>query len=65
MWVLRPPRGRGITKLVHQWVGPARVVQDVGFDNWKVVWDETVEHMVVHSDELLPKRLARNGGGQD
>ncbi|KAE9314155.1 hypothetical protein PR003_g19323 [Phytophthora rubi] len=33
VWVLRPPRGKGITKLSHQWVGPALITEDAGFDS--------------------------------
>ncbi|POM76638.1 Hypothetical protein PHPALM_6101 [Phytophthora palmivora] len=53
VWVLRPPRGRGITKLAHQWLGPARIVGDAGFDNWKVRREDTGEHMVVHCSFLV------------
>ncbi|KAE9290337.1 hypothetical protein PF008_g25635 [Phytophthora fragariae] len=41
VWVLRPPRGKGITKLSHQWVGPALITEDAGFDNWRVVHEDT------------------------
>ncbi|KAE8889972.1 hypothetical protein PF010_g25589 [Phytophthora fragariae] len=33
VWVLKPPKGKGIMKLAHQWVGPAKITQDAGFDN--------------------------------
>ncbi|OWZ14950.1 hypothetical protein PHMEG_00011499 [Phytophthora megakarya] len=36
-WVLKPPRGKSIAKLAHQWIGPAKIVQDAGFDYWEVV----------------------------
>ncbi|KAE8902052.1 hypothetical protein PF005_g23416 [Phytophthora fragariae] len=42
VWVLRSPRGKGITKLTHKWVGPARIEADAGFDNWEVLRDDTV-----------------------
>ncbi|OWZ17073.1 RNA-dependent DNA polymerase [Phytophthora megakarya] len=53
VWVLRPPRGRGITKLAHQWVGPAQIVEDAGFDNWRVTREDTGEHLVVHCSFLV------------
>ncbi|KAG6614655.1 Enzymatic Polyprotein [Phytophthora cinnamomi] len=53
VWVLRPPRGKGITKLAHQWVGQAKVVQDAGFDNMEVVRDDIGEHLVTHSSFLV------------
>eukprot|EP00644_Phytophthora_capsici_P001694 jgi/Phyca11/107793/e_gw1.14.352.1 len=40
VWVLKPPKGKGITKLAHQWVGPAKVVQDAGYDNWEVARED-------------------------
>ncbi|KAE8976142.1 hypothetical protein PF005_g17715 [Phytophthora fragariae] len=44
VWVLRPPRGKDITKLSHQWVGPALITEDAGFDNWRVVREDTGKH---------------------
>ncbi|KAE8957717.1 hypothetical protein PR002_g31088, partial [Phytophthora rubi] len=48
VWVLRPPRGKGITKLAHKWVGPARIEADAGFDNWEVLRDDTDERVIAH-----------------
>ncbi|KAE8963637.1 hypothetical protein PR002_g29230, partial [Phytophthora rubi] len=45
--------GKGITKLAHQWVGPAKITQDAGFDNFEVVRDDTGEHLVVHCSFLV------------
>ncbi|POM67905.1 Hypothetical protein PHPALM_15999 [Phytophthora palmivora] len=53
VWVLQPPRRIGITKLAHQWLGPARIVEGADFDNWKVRREDTGEHMVVHSSFLV------------
>lgn len=36
VWAFQPPRGPGITKLRHPWVGPCRTIEDAGFDNWRV-----------------------------
>ncbi|OWZ18122.1 hypothetical protein PHMEG_0007837 [Phytophthora megakarya] len=52
-WVFSLPKGKGITKLAHQWVGPADIDGDAGFDNWRVVREDTGEHMVVHSRFLV------------
>ncbi|KAE9270147.1 hypothetical protein PF001_g28918 [Phytophthora fragariae] len=52
VWVLKPPKGKGITKLAHQWVGPAKIVQSAGIDNWEVVRDDTDEHSIVHCSFL-------------
>ncbi|KAE9169724.1 hypothetical protein PF004_g28099 [Phytophthora fragariae] len=53
VWVLKPPKGKGITKLDHQWVGPAKITQDAGFDNFEVIRDDTGEHLVVHCSFLV------------
>lgn len=33
VWLLRPPRGSGMTKLAHRWQGPAAIVASTGYDN--------------------------------
>jgi hypothetical protein len=48
VWMLKPPRGKGVTKLAHQWVGPARVLEDAGFDNLRIVRLDDQEEMVAH-----------------
>ncbi|KAE9268807.1 hypothetical protein PR003_g31321, partial [Phytophthora rubi] len=58
VWVLRPPKGKGITKLTHKWVGPARIeadagFEDAGFDNWEVLRDDTDERMIAHCSFLV------------
>ncbi|KAE8962060.1 hypothetical protein PR001_g29833 [Phytophthora rubi] len=53
VWVLRPPKGKGITKLAHKWVGPARIEADAGFDNWEVLRDDTDERVVAHCSFLV------------
>ncbi|KAG6614971.1 RNA-dependent DNA polymerase [Phytophthora cinnamomi] len=63
VWVFKPPRGKGITKLAHQWVGPARIVQAAGFDNWEVVRDDTDEHLIVHCSFLVSSRCPSDSLG--
>ncbi|KAE9061632.1 hypothetical protein PF006_g31346 [Phytophthora fragariae] len=63
VWVLRPPRGKGITKLSHQWVGPALITEDAGFDNWRVVREDTEEHLVVHCSFLVTNRCSSDSLG--
>ncbi|GMF47791.1 unnamed protein product [Phytophthora fragariaefolia] len=63
VWVLRPPRGRGITKLTHQWVGPARVTSSAGFANWSVVRKDNDEHMIVHSSFMVSCRCSSDSLG--
>ncbi|GMF29522.1 unnamed protein product [Phytophthora fragariaefolia] len=52
VWVLRPPRGRGVTKLAHQWIGPAKVDEEAGFDNLRVTRLDTGDSMLVHCSFL-------------
>lgn len=53
VWILKPPRGKGVTKLAHQWVGPARIDADAGFDNWRVTRLDTQDDLIVHCSFLL------------
>lgn len=34
VWVLNPPRGPKATKFVHQWMGPMKIVEPAGYDNF-------------------------------
>ncbi|KAE9219288.1 hypothetical protein PF005_g7929 [Phytophthora fragariae] len=63
VWVLRPPHGKGITKLSHQWVGPALITEDAGFDNWRVLREDTGEHLVVHCSFLVTSRCPNDSLG--
>ncbi|OWY99560.1 RNA-directed DNA polymerase [Phytophthora megakarya] len=63
VWVLKPPRGRGITKLAHQWVGPAEVVQAAGFDNWEVTRTDTGERLIVHCSDVVSSRCPSDSLG--
>ncbi|OWZ08058.1 LOW QUALITY PROTEIN: hypothetical protein PHMEG_00019460 [Phytophthora megakarya] len=56
--VLKLPRDQGITKLAHEWLGPERIKEDAGFDNWRVVREDTNEHLVVHCSLLMMNRCA-------
>ncbi|GMF50935.1 unnamed protein product [Phytophthora fragariaefolia] len=35
-WLYKPPRGPKATKLVHPWLGPMRVIESAGYDNYLV-----------------------------
>ncbi|KAE8959471.1 hypothetical protein PR001_g30704 [Phytophthora rubi] len=63
VWVLKPPKGKGITKLAHQWVGPAKIVQSAGIDNWEVVRDDTDEHSIVHCSFLVSSHCPSDSRG--
>jgi len=34
VWVYHPPRGQHTTKFGHRWMGPMRVVEDAGYENY-------------------------------
>lgn len=36
VWMYRPPRGTKATKLVHAWIGPLRIIEPAGYDNYVV-----------------------------
>jgi len=36
VWMYRPPRGRGASKFVHSWMGPLKIDEPAGFDNYLV-----------------------------
>lgn len=36
VWVYRPPRGKGLAKFVHKWLGPLEVIGPAGYDNFLV-----------------------------
>eukprot|EP00644_Phytophthora_capsici_P011040 jgi/Phyca11/80504/gw1.18.718.1 len=34
VWMFRPPRGPRASKFVHQWMGPLRIIEPAGYDNF-------------------------------
>ncbi|KAG1697111.1 hypothetical protein DVH05_028627 [Phytophthora capsici] len=34
VWLYQPPRGPRATKFVHQWVGPLRILEPAGYENY-------------------------------
>ncbi|KAE9342296.1 hypothetical protein PR003_g9547 [Phytophthora rubi] len=43
---------KGITKLAHRWVGPTRIEEDVGYDNWRVTRLDDGTSLIAHSSFL-------------
>ena len=54
VWAYKPPRGPGITKLRHHWVGPCVIKDDVGYDNFRVERLDEGTMVIVHSSLLWP-----------
>lgn len=56
VWVHKPPREQGLTKLVHQWMGPMEIVGPTGYDNFclrrcdQERWGDT---LIAHSSFLV------------
>ncbi|KAE8964810.1 hypothetical protein PF011_g28530 [Phytophthora fragariae] len=56
VWMFRPPRGPTASKFVHQWVGPMRVIESAGYDNFLVEREDTdgdAERHIVHVSFLV------------
>ncbi|OWY99881.1 reverse transcriptase, partial [Phytophthora megakarya] len=41
VWMFKPPRGPKASKFVHQWLGPLRIVEAAGFDNYLLEREDT------------------------
>ncbi|POM61781.1 Retrovirus-related Pol Polyprotein [Phytophthora palmivora] len=53
VWLYKPPRGAGATKLVHRWVGPAKILEDAGFDNFRLLRLDTRAEVIAHCSFLV------------
>lgn len=56
VWVLNPPRGPKATKFVHQWMGPMKVVEPAGYDNFLLQREDRVgqpELIIAHVSFLV------------
>ncbi|KAG3072927.1 hypothetical protein PI125_g22375 [Phytophthora idaei] len=56
VWMHRPPRGPQATKFVHPWVGPMKIVEDAGYDNFLLQredGDQTGEQIIAHVSFLI------------
>eukprot|EP00644_Phytophthora_capsici_P019413 jgi/Phyca11/133014/e_gw1.294.2.1 len=51
VWLYNPPRGPKATKFVHQWMGPMRILEPVGYDNFRLKREDQMgvpEEMIAH-----------------
>lgn len=56
VWLLNPPRGPKATKFVHQWMGPLKVVEPAGYDNFLLQREDKTgepELMIAHVSFML------------
>uniref|UniRef100_H3H673 Reverse transcriptase n=1 Tax=Phytophthora ramorum TaxID=164328 RepID=H3H673_PHYRM len=55
VWLFRPPRGPKATKFVHPWMGPLRIIEPAGYDNFVVRREDKTgdqEEFIAHSSFL-------------
>eukprot|EP00644_Phytophthora_capsici_P009475 jgi/Phyca11/107546/e_gw1.13.372.1 len=62
VWMFRPPRGPGASKFVHQWVGPLRILEPAGYDNFLLEREdgEDAERLLAHVSFLVLQRGCRS-----
>ncbi|KAE9345486.1 hypothetical protein PR003_g7920 [Phytophthora rubi] len=56
LWHFKPPRGPKASKLVHQWLGPVRVLESAGYDNYLVEREDVAgdpEQFIAHASFLV------------
>ncbi|KAE9281856.1 hypothetical protein PF008_g27780 [Phytophthora fragariae] len=56
VWMFKPPRGAKASKFVHQWLGPLRVVEPAGYDNFLVEREDVSgdpERFIAHVSFLV------------
>ncbi|OWZ16768.1 hypothetical protein PHMEG_0009390 [Phytophthora megakarya] len=56
VWMYNPPRGKNATKFVHQWMGPLRILDPAGYDNFLLTREDrtgTVETVIAHVSFLI------------
>ncbi|OWZ05062.1 hypothetical protein PHMEG_00022924 [Phytophthora megakarya] len=59
VWMFRPPRDPKASKFVHQWLGPLRVIEDAGYENFLVEREydgENDEQFIAHVSFLATHR---------
>ncbi|KAG6584670.1 Enzymatic Polyprotein [Phytophthora cinnamomi] len=71
VWMHNPPRGKNATKFVHQWMGPPRIVEPAGYDNFVLTREDKTRkaetliahvsfHISYHYPEALLAQVARD-----
>eukprot|EP00644_Phytophthora_capsici_P014405 jgi/Phyca11/99042/e_gw1.3.992.1 len=56
VWLYNPPRGPRATKFVHQWMGPLRILEPAGYENFLLKREDglgKVETIIAHVSFLV------------
>eukprot|EP00644_Phytophthora_capsici_P018945 jgi/Phyca11/133019/e_gw1.296.3.1 len=55
VWMFRSPRGPGTSKFVHYWMGPMRIIEPAGYDNFLLEREdgEDAERLIAHVSFLV------------
>ncbi|KAE9289896.1 hypothetical protein PR003_g25429 [Phytophthora rubi] len=56
VWMYNPPRGKNATKFVHQWMGPLRILEPAGYDNFVLTREDKngkTETLIAHVSFLI------------
>ncbi|EGZ19560.1 hypothetical protein PHYSODRAFT_327780 [Phytophthora sojae] len=59
VWMYRPPRGPKASKFVHQWIGPMKIIEPAGYDNYLIEREDKsgeCEQFVAHVSFLVTYR---------
>lgn len=63
VWMYNPPRGLRATKFVHRWMGPLRVVEPAGYDNFLLQREDQMgkpETIIAHASFLVSYHYPRS-----
>lgn len=59
VWLYRPPRGAKASKFVHNWMGPMKIIEPAGYENFLIRREDTdgdVEDFLAHVSFLVSYR---------
>ncbi|KAE9281963.1 hypothetical protein PF008_g27757 [Phytophthora fragariae] len=59
-WMYRPARGPKITKFGHKWIGPGQVIEQAGYDNYRIKMLESGHELMTHCSFLVPYHYPTN-----
>ncbi|OWY99516.1 hypothetical protein PHMEG_00029469 [Phytophthora megakarya] len=55
VWMYRPPRGAKATKFMHAWIGPMKIVDEIGYENYLIEREDEENHeqLIAHVSFLF------------